>query len=116
MRILVYIAVAIMVAVFWYGVICLVQDVLAEEVSLGAHVRWNCSNFFTSPHPMPVSLENDGHGNWDVLLEDGSMLYGTMLGDGFQKWILDDMSWVTDGIDVVYCESDAKSISILLAQ
>ena len=115
MRYLVYAAIALMTVVFWYGVVCITQDVLGSEVSLGASVRWNCTNFFTSPHPIPVSMTNE-NGSWDVLLEDGSMLYGTMVTDTIQKWTLDDMTWMTNGVDVVYCESDVRALSILMAK
>jgi hypothetical protein len=115
MRYLVYLAVAIMVVVFWYGVVCLVQDVFADEVSLGAHVRWNCENMKTSDHPIPTAFYNL-EGTWTVVLEDGSVLYGYAVDGGFYKWVWEDVHWMTNGIDVVYCEPDAKALSILLTK
>ncbi len=95
---------------FWVSVVWLFT-VHAEEP-----IRWNCENIHTEPHPMPVTLNTDGNGNWDVLLADGSTLYGEMLDGGFQKWTLDDASWVTNGRGVVFCESLVRSVSILMAQ
>lgn len=86
------------------------------DVSLGATVRWNCTNMMTNPHPVPLSFTNDASGSWSVYLEDGSVLYGRVLAGGFMRWDWQDAHWMTDGRNVVYCESDLKSISILLAQ
>jgi len=109
--------VLLMVAVFWYGVFRLAKDVAgASDVGLGATVRWNCTNMQNTQHPLPVTINTDDNGNWDVLLEDYSVLHGTRLEGGFMKWVWQDAWWLTDGYNVVYCESDVKAMSILLAQ
>lgn len=113
MRYLFYIAVILCTIVFWYGVVCITQDVFGSEVSLGADVRWNCENMKHNPHPIPVNFWTDNEGNWEVFLSDWTRVYGTRY-DGYMKWVWQDAWWHTNGIDVVYCESDAKALSILL--
>ena len=112
--------VGLMTALFWYGVFHMGREVIgakASDVSLGADVRWNCVNMQNSAHPIPLDFSTDDNGNWSVFLEDGTTVYGETLASGaFMKWTWQDATWMTDGKNVVYCESDAKSISILLAQ
>lgn len=111
----VFMALLAIAALFWFGVFCLTRDVLGSEVSLGATVPWNCENMKTSPHPIPVSIDTDDNGNWDVFLEDGSIVTGIRY-DGYMKWVWEDAWWHTNGVDVVYCESDVKALSILMSK
>jgi hypothetical protein len=97
----------------------------AGDISLGATVRWNCSNLHTSQHPAPIDFFYTD-GMWTVTLADHTTMYGQMLGDsGIQKWTLEDATWWTDGFNVVYCNnnagvtpvagSDVQAISVLMS-
>lgn len=110
--ILCWIAVGVVIVSFWGWTSWMAKG---QEVSLGATVRWNCENMKTNPHPIPLDFVNDSDGNWDVALADGSILTGKRY-DGYMKWTWEDAWWHTNGTDVVYCESDAKALSILMAQ
>lgn len=106
---IVFAIVALVTIAFWVGVVWLTADVFADVE------RWNCENIKTHPHPIPMNISTDDNGNWDVLLADGSVLYGERF-DGYMKWQWQDSWWHTNGIDVVYCESDVKALSILMAK
>ena len=100
---------------FWLFVGWQTYKAFGSDVGIETRIPWNCENMKLNPHPIPVSINNE-NGNWDVVLADGSVLTGTWLDGNFMKWVWQDATWMTDGYNVVYCESDAKAISILLAQ